>query len=266
MDHSDLLGIARRVADAGALKALQLFDAGVVRTWHKADRSCVTEADLASEAAILSTLDELAPGQAVISEESGGDARGSARWIVDPIDGTENYSRRHPVWATLVAREVDGEVVVAVAVAPALGQRWWARRGHGAFTEGRNGVQRLAVSVCRDRELATFDCGGLHDCPTPRHREAVLATAARFRCAWGWGNFWGHIQVAEGAAEAALSYGARIWDVAVPALLVSEAGGRWTDTEGVQSLNNGTLLTSNGNFHGELVRELSGLVGPEEQR
>jgi len=256
MDSSSLLAIAVAAAEAGAAAALELFNVAHLQQWEKADGSIITRADLASETAILGVLERLAPGEACISEEAGGAAADLASWIVDPIDGTENFSRGHPVWATLVARAVAGDVLIGVAIAPALRRRWWAVRGGGAFGSSERGVTRLSVSECSDRRLGTFDHGGLHDCPTNRDREVLVGVAAGFRCAWGWGNFWGHTRVAEGAAEAALSYGARIWDIAVPALLVSEAGGHWSDIQGLQCLTNGTLLSSNGRFHAELVHEL----------
>ncbi|MFZ2501060.1 MAG: inositol monophosphatase family protein, partial [Nocardioides sp.] len=106
------------------------------------------------------------------------------------------------------------------------------------------------------REHATFACGGLHEVPSAAARTALVSTATSFRRAWGWGNFWGHILVAQGAVEAALSHGTMLWDTAAPALVVAESGGRWSDISGRAGLDNGSLLTSNGPLHDDLVRDL----------
>lgn len=253
-DAGELLDIAMQLADTAETVGMGFFQSQNLNMWAKADGSRVTDADVACEHAVLSRLSSLLPADSAITEETGGDQQPGDRWILDPIDGTENFSRGNPVWGTLIAREVAGQVAVAVISAPALGQRWWAVRQGGAFT---NDGRRLKVSALEDCGLATFCYGGLHECPSERDKQAVVSTASKFRCAWGWGNFWGHVQVAQGITDAALSFGTQIWDVAAAALLVAEAGGSWSDTAGEESLVGGSLLTSNGQFHAELVAGLS---------
>jgi histidinol-phosphatase len=249
----ELLHAAALAADAGARSALDHFGRHELRQWFKDDGSRVTQADLAVEDAIRGALTRLIPGVPTLGEETGGNDTSGDRWIIDPIDGTENFSRGNPVWATLIAFESAGAITVATISAPALGHRWTAVRGAGAFADGHP----IQVSERTDRGDATFCYGGLHECPTEQAIHRVLAAVRAFRCAWGWGNFWGHVQVAQGSAEAALSYGVELWDVAAPSLLVKEAGGRWTDAQGALDLLTGSLLTSNGHLHEVLISDLA---------
>ena len=248
-----LLRAAMFAADAAAETALDYVDRHDLERWFKDDGSRVTEADLAVEKTVRKALADLTPGIPMLGEETGGDGTASDHWIVDPIDGTENFSRGNPVWATLIAFESAGAVTVAVISAPALHRRWAALRGAGAFADDH----KIQVSERAERRDATLCYGGLHELPTEAATRRALAAARGFRCAWGWGNFWGHVQVAQGSAEAALSHGVELWDVAAPSLLVSEAGGRWTDLDGCRDLRSGSLLTSNGHLHDGLLDDLS---------
>jgi histidinol-phosphatase len=252
----ELLGAATAAVDAADDVTRSYYRLGGIPASRKPDGSAVTEADLAAEDAIRTTLERMTPGLPVIAEEAttgGRQPRSSADgWVVDPIDGTENFSRGTPVWATLVALRVGGVGTLAVVSSPALGRRWTAARGRGAFA----GDQPLRVSERASRSVATLAYGGLHETPTRSARDALLVAASEFRCAWGWGNFWAHVLVAEGAADAAVSHGTEIWDVLGPALLVSEAGGRWSDVDGRHLPDSGTLLTTNGHLHDDLVRDL----------
>lgn len=197
----------------------------------------------------------MAPGEPVVGEETAadGDAGGSGRiWIVDPIDGTENFSRGVPMWGTLVACQDAGRVIAAAVIAPALHRRWWAGRGAGAFSC----AGPLAVSTRRSRDKATISIGGLHEYP-PDVWSAVTRLAGGFRAAWGLGNFLGHAFVAEGVLDMAISYGTSVWDVAPLTLLVAEAGGRWSALDGAQRMVAGSLLTSNGPLHERAVADLA---------
>jgi histidinol-phosphatase len=239
---SDRLRIARLVAASAGAVAASFHRRPGLADWRKDDGSVVTEADVATEEHVRERLGVLDPGTAVAGEELGDAPADRGRWIVDPIDGTENFRRGSPFWGILLAwcGAADG-VDTAVVTAPALGRSWWAERGSGAFTDG---VGRITVSRVADLAQSSFCFGGAHE--YPRGEAARLAAfAAQCRVAWGIGNFLGHMQVAEGIADAALSYDARIWDLAAPSLIVSEAGGVWSDLAGRADLTSGTMLTTN---------------------
>ncbi|HEX6873179.1 MAG TPA: inositol monophosphatase family protein [Micromonosporaceae bacterium] len=255
MSYQDVLRIAHEAADAAADTARLFFGGAGLGRRFKADGSLATAADLACEDAVRARLHRLAPNDEILAEEQGGATAAADRWIIDPIDGTENFSRGNPVWATLIARQEGGQIVAGVVSAPALGRRWWAGSGMGAYS-GQD--ERIRVSARTDLRQSTLCLGGLHECPSAAARQRLVQLAQAFRCAWGWGNFWGHAQVAEGAAEAALSFGTEIWDVAALRVLVVEAGGTASDVTGGSALAFDSLLTSNGTHHHELAQALTG--------
>jgi histidinol-phosphatase len=210
----------------------------------KPDLTPVTEADREVETALRRLLAESRPDDAVHGEELGATGDSSRRWIVDPIDGTKNFARGVPVWATLIALQAGEKVELGVVSAPALGRRWWAERGGGAFAADGGG-EPLHVSGVERIEEAVLNFA--LDRPPPD-----LAWRA-----WhvrGLGDFWAHMLVAEGAVEAAVdSVGVNVWDVAPVQVIVEEAGGRYSDFEGEARLDSGTAVTSNGLVHDELL-------------
>lgn len=205
------LELALSLADDADAIALARFRAHDLRVDTKPDLTPVSEADRAVETALRARLARERPGEAVLGEEEGGDD--TSAWILDPIDGTRNYTRGIPVWATLIAYADR----VAVVSAPALGRRWWAERGAGAFAGG----DPIRVSAIDRLEDATV-LYGLDRPPPPRAYEAWHVR--------GFGDFWAHMLVAEGAAEAAVDAdGLPIWDWAPMKILVEEAGGRFEE-------------------------------------
>lgn len=233
-------------------------------TEQKPDRTFVTVADTAIERRLRERIDAAFPGHGIVGEEYGSDAGGgSIRWYVDPIDATHNYMRGVPVFGTLLAVERDGELQAAVVSAPALGERWHAWRGGGAWsTSLRDGVRRrIHTSGIKALEEASIlftsetEIGRSGRAPGLRR---LLEQAWRER---GFGDFWSYTLVADGAAEAMLEVGLKVWDAAAPWLLVEEAGGRATDFDGVRAWDTGTILATNGHLH-EAVRSI--LVGREE--
>lgn len=210
----------------------------------------MTETDRAVERALAERLAAERPGDAVLGEELGASGRSSRRWILDPVDGTRNYARGVPVWATLIALEEEGELRLGVVSAPALGRRWWAERGGGAFASGR------PIRVSR----------------VARVEDAVLSFAleepppALARRCWhprGFGDFWAHVLVAEGAVDGAIdAVGVSVWDLAAVEVVVEEAGGRFTDAAGVARPDGGTGISSNGLLHDELLAALGGSAEP----
>jgi histidinol-phosphatase len=207
----------------------------------KPDRTPVTEADLAVETAVRELLARARPHDAVLGEEHGTSGDGDRRWIVDPIDGTRNYSRGVPVWATLIALQEAGEVQLGVVSAPALGRRWYAERGGGAWA----GDDRVRVSSVRRVEDAVL-CFALEQ-PLP-------ALAAEAWHARGYGDFWSHMLVAEGAVDGAIdAIGVSLWDLAPVQVIVEEAGGTFTDFRGERRADGGSAISSNGYLHAALL-------------
>jgi histidinol-phosphatase len=248
----DLAFGAVDAADGLTLPALRRPDLAVET---KADRSPVTEVDRAVEAAIRRLVSEDRPGDAVLGEEMGTSGGGARRWVVDPIDGTVNFIRGAPVWATLLALQVDGEVVVGMVSAPALGRRWWAERGAGAFTSW-NGqpAQPLRTSSVGTLGEAAVSTGCVSHY---RHPGVYLGIAIKAKHDRGFGDFWQHMLVAEGALEAALEPVCSLWDLAALQVIVEEAGGKLTDFSGARSLDSGNGLSSNGLVHEEILSLLS---------
>lgn len=239
------LSLALALADAADAISLGRFRAHDLVVETKPDLTPVTEADHAVEEAIRARLADERPDDRVLGEELGSTGSGERRWIVDPIDGTRNYSRGVPVWATLIALEEEGELRIGVVSAPALGRRWWAERGSGAFANGER-IRVSAVSAVEDAVL----CFAL---------EQQLPELAH-RC-WhprGYGDFWAHMLVAEGAADGAIdAVGVSLWDLAAVQPIVEEAGGTFTDGEGVARADGRIGVSSNGRLHGALLAAVS---------
>jgi histidinol-phosphatase len=255
-----------------ALTAADLADRITVSTFRrpslavetKADLSPVTEADKAVETVVRLLIAHERPGDAVLGEEMGSTGGGNRRWLIDPIDGTVNFVRGIPVWATLIGLEVDGVMEVGAVSAPALGRRWWAKRGEGAFAGalGETG-ERIRVSPISELAEATISCGGVGYFKDPQRVARLTAIVKRDR---GFGDFWSHVLVAEGACEAGLDPVVSIWDIAPLQVIVEEAGGKFTDLAGHRRLDGGNALSSNGLVHDDVVAALAsntdGLVTP----
>jgi histidinol-phosphatase len=219
----------------------------------KPDRSFVTAADRSIERMARERLRAAYPGCGLVGEEEGTDGAGaSACWYIDPIDATANFVRGIPIFATLLAVSVDGEIQLGLASAPALGERWVAWRGGGAW----RGDRRLAVSRIARIEDAHLIYG------SERLREGQLpGLDATLRAAWrdrGFGDFWGYMLVAEGAAEAMIEVGAHPWDWAAPLVIVEEAGGTFTTADGERRIDGPSAVATNGLIHDDLLRRLLG--------
>jgi histidinol-phosphatase len=245
----DDLELALELADLADAITLERYRAGDLVVETKPDLTPVTEADRAAEQAIRERLASARPDDAVVGEEFGATAAGERRWIIDPIDGTKNYVRGIPVWATLVA--LQGEV--AVVSAPALQRRWWAVHGQGSFADGRS----IHVSAVGDLADAQLLWSGVEDWEAAGRTEAVLDLARRCWRSRGLGDFWQYMLVAEGAAEIALDPEVKLWDLAAPQLIVEEAGGRFTDLQGRPRADGGSGLATNGLLH-EAALEIIG--------
>jgi len=251
---------ALRWSDEADAIALRHYRRGVTIN-RKPDRTYVTEADTAIERLVRDRVRAEFPTHGIIGEELGDDAVGaSVRWYVDPIDGTHNYMRGVPLFATLLAAERDGEVQAAVISAPALGTRWFAWRGGGAWAVDRGEAAPRRIEVSRIDRLdeaqvlyaGTVDVEASGRAPGFR---ALLAAAWRER---GFGDFWGYSLVAQAAAEAMFEVDLSPWDYAAPTLLVEEAGGRVTDFDGRRPIDGRTVLATNGILHDTILARLAG--------
>ncbi len=250
------LALALRLADAADAITLPRFRAADLRVSRKPDRSPVTDADTAAELALRAVIGAECPDDAVLGEEGGGVVAEAGRgWVLDPIDGTKNFSRGMPAWATLIALTVGGAAVVGVASAPALGRRWWAARGHGAWTSDEpsdgpgaaprrlavSGVTELGDAYLSTTDLRTFGQQGRLD-RYLRLVDAVWETRA-------FGDFWQYCLVAEGVLDVAVDAAANPWDLAALVPILSEAGGRLTDLTGADGFAGGDGISSNGAVH-----------------
>ena len=220
------LRFAHELADAADAITFGRFRALDLKVETKPDLTPVTEADRAAEQAIRELVARGREGEGVFGEELGDDG-GAVRWVVDPIDGTRNYVRGGPVWATLIALERDGRVDAAVVSAPALGRRWWAARGEGAFADGAP-IRVSSVAALAD---ASVSCS--------HSRDGALLEPHVWH-ARNFGDFWQHVLVAEGALDAAVDTELALWDSAAVEIVVLEAGGRAGVAAG------GQYVTSNG--------------------
>lgn len=232
---------------------------------RKADRSPVSEADREVELVLREALADARPADRILGEEFGGvnasyGTGGPARrWIIDPIDGTANFIRRMPVWATLLALEVEGAIVAGVVSAPALGRRWWAGSGLGAFSVSSDTPQprRIGVSAVADLGDAYVLGASLNYWDeVKRSPRPWLELSARASWDRTVGDFWTHMLVAEGSAEIGLDPLANLWDLAALKVIVEEAGGTFTSFDGTSRADGGNALSSNGLLHGPVLEVL----------
>jgi histidinol-phosphatase len=246
--HPDL-AFALELADLADVITRERFLAEDLVVETKPDLTPVTEADRAVEQVLRKRIGEERPDHGVVGEEFGAGGSGSARWILDPIDGTKNYLRGLPVWATLIALERDGRVEVGVASAPALHRRWWAARGEGAFVNGRR------IGVCRVAELsdAVLSYASLGSWEEHGLGQQFLTLAGSCWRTRAFGDFWSHMLVAEGAADLAVEPEVRLWDLAAPQIIVEEAGGRFTDLGGTPTPAGGSAVSTNGRLHDRVL-------------
>jgi histidinol-phosphatase len=237
------LAFGLRLADAADVLTLGRFRALDLQVDTKPDLTPVSEADRAAEEEVRALVAASGRGEGVLGEEFGDDG-GDAKWIVDPIDGTMNYVRGVPVWATLLALEREGVVDVGVVSAPALGRRWWAVRGQGAFADGAR-CRVSSVARIDDAVVSVTSARGM----PPGWSEAV----ARAWASRGFGDFWQHCLVAEGAVDVACDAVMKVWDYAAVQLLVEEAGGRCTTFSGDPPAEDASFLATNGHVHSDVV-------------
>jgi histidinol-phosphatase len=251
------LALALELTDVADSITLARFRATDLVVETKPDHTPVTEADTAVERALRERLAAERPGDAILGEEFGSSEipASGRRWIVDPIDGTANYVRGIPVWATLLALQEHDEMTVGVVSAPALHRRWWASRGAGAF--GTDGLtkepRRLGVSGVRALEDAQLCISGLNEWEERGRLEALMSLVRRCWRTRGFGDFWTYMLVAEGVADLGCEAVVSLWDLAAPQVILEEAGGTFTDLGGVRTAAGGDALATNGLVHDQAL-------------
>jgi histidinol-phosphatase len=246
------------LADVADAISMPHYDAQDFVVETKPDRSEVTVADRGVEEALCVAIAARYPSHQVLGEEfgvRGGDVASGYRWIIDPIDGTSNYTRHVPVWATLIALEHHGVMVGAMVSCPALSRRWWAVRGAGAFCDGR-AIRVSAVSEVSNA-FVSFSDGHWVDLDMRARLGTLIASSARQRC---FGDFWQHVLVAEGAIDIAVEPIVNLWDLAAIQLIVEEAGGLFTDIGGVARADGGSAVSTNGHLHAAVLGALQGVA------
>lgn len=247
---SDDLAVALTMAAAADLISIDRFRATDLRVDTKPDRTPVTDADRAVERSIRATIAAARPADSILGEEYGTQGSGSRQWIIDPIDGTANFLRGVPIWGTLIALAIDGEPVVGVASAPALGKRWWAARGHGAWVQESGAAPRAIrvsnVSQLADASLSYNSLKGWDD-------EGRLASLlALSRSVWrtrAIGDLWSYMLLAEGAIDIVAEFDLQPYDLAAVIPIIEEAGGRFTSVDGRPGPWHGSALGTNSLLH-----------------
>lgn len=243
------LTLALELADAADAITMKHYRSASLAVRTKIDMTPVSEADEAVERMIREKLAGVRPDDGIVGEEFGVTGSTARRWILDPIDGTKNYVRGIPVFATLIALEEQGRITVGVVSSPALARRWWAARGEGAFCNG----QPIQVSRIAELGEAHVSYDSLTDFDQAGSTEPFLKLCRESTRTRGFGDFWSYMLVAEGAIEIALEPKVSLWDMAPIQVIVEEAGGRFTDLRGNATPDGGSGLATNGPLHDEIV-------------
>jgi histidinol-phosphatase len=243
------LAAAVDAARAAGRVALKYYNVGFEITL-KPDATPVTQADREAERTIVTMLGRAFPEYGVLGEEFGGAGRTDTRWIIDPIDGTKNFVRHIPLWATLIALEEHGEITVGVIHNPVSGDLYTARRGAGAFLNG----EPIRVSDEGELGRASLLHAGLRGARTTRYWDGFMRLVDATDRQRGFGDYFGYGLIAEGKAEVYAEIypggsGLKPWDLAPCKILVEEAGGRFTDLEGRPTIYSSSALATNGRLH-----------------
>jgi histidinol-phosphatase len=264
-DYTDDLRLAHVLADDADSISESRFKALDLHVMSKPDLTPVTDADQAVEESIRRTLSRARSRDAITGEEQGSSGHSQRRWIIDPIDGTKNFVRGVPVWATLISLAVDDEVVLGVVSAPLLQRRWWASKGNGAWT-GRSLLKavRCQVSDVRrleDASLSYSSLSGWEERDRLDDFESLMRRCWRTRA---YGDFWSYMLLAEGAVDIAAEPELEVYDMAALDIIVREAGGRFTSLDGTDGPFGGNALASNGHLHEAALSFLGSLPDDDD--
>lgn len=260
----DDLNFASSIIDQVDSITLPRFQAQDLTIRTKPDNTEVTDADVAAEQRIRSMLGRSRSRDAILGEEEGETGSSSRRWIIDPIDGTRNFMRGVPVWATLLALEEEGEIVMGIVSAPALHRRWWAGKGLGAFT-GRSwaNAKQIHVSDVRNVSDASLSYSSMDGWAARGQLRGFLRLAQESWRTRAYGDFWSYMLVAEGAVDMACEPELELYDMAALVPIVTEAGGTFTSVSGEPGPWGGNAVATNGHLHDEALKILNSISDGE---
>ena len=252
---ADDLALARSLAADADLISLERFRALDLVITTKPDRTPVTDADQAVERAIRDRLGAERPSDSILGEEYGEAGASARQWIIDPIDGTANFLRGVPIWGTLIALAIDGVPVVGVASSPALGKRWWAGRGHGAWVQEPGHEPRgMRVSTVNDLANASLSYNNLAGWDGVGRLDKLVALTRLVWRARAIGDLWSYMLLADGAIDAVGEFDLQPYDMAALIPIIEEAGGRFTSIDGAVGPWHGTALATNGALHDAVLK------------
>jgi histidinol-phosphatase len=259
--YADDLALAHMLADTADAISVPRFRAQDLHVKAKPDLTPVTDADTNVEKALRSTLGRTRPRDGVLGEEYGATepaaGSGSRQWVIDPIDGTKNFVRGVPIWATLIALMEGDEPVVGLVSAPALGRRWWAAKGHGAYagrhTAAATPIKVSGVGRLADASFCYSELGGWEEVGKFDGMVDLMRRTWRQRA---YGDFYGYMLVAEGAVDIMVEPELSLWDLAALVPIVTEAGGTFTDLAGRPGPSGGSAIATNGALHDDVLARL----------
>ncbi len=255
---SDDLAVALVLAAEADLIAIDRYRSRDLDVQLKPDRSQVTDADTRVEKVIREHLAQARPDDAILGEEFGTDGSSNRQWIIDPIDGTSNFVRGVPIWGALISLVIDGVPEVGVVSAPALGKRWWAATGHGAWLqeEGRE-PRQLHVSGIDDLAEASLSYNSLKHWDQYGRLDQLIALSREVERTRAFGDLWSYMLLAEGAIDIAGEFDVKPWDIAALVPIVREAGGTVTDADGTSALDTLSVIATNGLLHDAVLARLT---------
>ena len=247
------LALALELADAADQISLPRFRALDLNVETKPDLSPVTDADKSVEKALTELLALKRPDDAIVGEEFGSSGEASRKWIIDPIDGTANFVRGVPVWATLIALSIDSKPTVSVVSAPALGSRWWAAPGSGAFTKSITGEERkLLVSKVSKLEDSSLSYNNLRLWQKSEFMPKFLKLSETVWRTRAYGDFWSYMLLAEGSVDIVAEHDLKIYDIAALVPIIEQAGGSISDLQGQLTEQSSSVLETNSLLHAKV--------------
>lgn len=265
------LKFALSLADTADSISLNRFESADLRIETKPDRSFVTDADKAVEKALRDRIESEREGEGFFGEESGRVDEGAKQWIIDPIDGTSNFLRGVPNWATLIALAVEGKPTIGVVSAPAFGKRWWAEIGSGAWTvtipdelhrnagitlRETSAPRKLQVSGVKELQNASLSFQSIAQWDEEGYLNPLIELT---RAVWrdrAYGDMWSYMMLAEGLVDIVAEFDVKPYDLAALVPIVTEAGGKFTDIAGAESAWNGSSLATNGYLHKAVIEQV----------